>query len=89
MNAIGYVSGKVDSAGDSMNINMQAIRKNLTLIGMLNGPRDRFEEMLEFYDKHQIKPVVDRRFKFEEAKEALTHLWAGNHFGKIVITVGE
>lgn len=86
-NAIGYVSGKVDSAENRMNINVQAIRKNVTLIGMLNGPRDRFEEMLAFYERHQIKPVIDRVFKFEDAKEALQYLWDGNHFGKIVVRV--
>jgi NADPH:quinone reductase-like Zn-dependent oxidoreductase len=87
INAIGYVSGKVDSAEDRMNINVQAIRKNATLIGMLNGPRDRFEEMLAFYERHQIKPVIDRVFKFEEAMEALQYLWSGSHFGKIVVKV--
>lgn len=50
VNAIGYVSGKVDPAEDRMNINVQAIRKNLTLVGMLNGPKDRLEEMLAFYE---------------------------------------
>lgn len=59
-----------------MNINVQAIRKNVTLIGMLNGPRDRFEEMLAFYERHQIKLVIDRVFEFEEAKEALQYLWS-------------
>jgi NADPH:quinone reductase-like Zn-dependent oxidoreductase len=87
VNSIGYVSGKVDPPEDRMNINVQAIRKNLTLVGMLNGPRDRFAEMLAFYEKHQIRPIVDRVFKFEEAKEALRYLWRGSHFGKVVVRV--
>lgn len=86
-NAIGYVSGKVDPVDERMNINVQAIRKNVTLVGMLNGPRDRFEEMLAFYERHEIKPVIDRVFKFEEAKEALEYLWKGEHFGKVVVKV--
>ena len=52
INAIGYVSGKVDPTDNRMNINLQMIRKNATLIGILNGPRDRFEEMLAFYKKY-------------------------------------
>jgi NADPH:quinone reductase-like Zn-dependent oxidoreductase len=84
-NAIGYVSGKVDPPEERLNINVQVIRKNVTLVGMLNGPRDRFEEMLEFYEKFEIKPVVDRVFAFEDAKEALEYLWSGSHFGKVVI----
>lgn len=71
-----------------MNVNLQAIRRNCTIIGMLNGPRDRFEELLAFYTMHEIRPVVDRVFGFEEAKEALAYLWSGSHFGKIVIAIG-
>jgi len=84
-NAIGYVSGKVDPAEERLNINVQAIRKNVTLVGMLNGPRDRLEEMHAFYEKHNIRPVIDRVFTFEEAKEALAYLWSGEHFGKVVV----
>jgi NADPH:quinone reductase-like Zn-dependent oxidoreductase len=84
-NAIGYVSGKVDPPEERLNINVQAIRKNVTLVGMLNGPTDRFEEMLEFFEKFEIKPVVDRVFAFEDAKVALEYLWSGSHFGKVVI----
>ena len=86
-NAIGYVSGKVDSPEGRTNINVQAIRTNVTLVGILNGPRDRFEEMVRFYEEHGIKPVVDRVFGFEEAKEALLYLWSGSHFGKIIVRV--
>jgi NADPH:quinone reductase-like Zn-dependent oxidoreductase len=86
-NAIGYVSGKVDPEGERVNINVQAIRKNVTLVGMLNGPRDRFEEMLSFYEAHGIKPVIDKVFGFEEARDALGYLWGGGHFGKVVVRV--
>lgn len=81
------MSGKVDPAEDRMNINVQAIRKNLTLVGTLNESRDLFEEMLVLYEKYQIKPVIDRVFKFEEVKDALQYLWTGGHFGKIVVRV--
>jgi len=83
------VSGKTDPPDDRMNINLQAIRKNCTIIGMLNGPRDRFEELLTFCDKHQLKPVIDKVFGFEEAREALAYLWAGSHFGKVVVEVNK
>jgi alcohol dehydrogenase len=32
-----------------------------------------------------IKPVIDRVFDFERAKEAFAHLESGSHFGKVVI----
>jgi NADPH:quinone reductase-like Zn-dependent oxidoreductase len=85
--AIGYLSGKQDDAGDRTNVNLLALRKNVTLKGLLNGPKDRFEEMVEFYEKHGIKPVVDKVVGFEEAKDALKYLFAGSHFGKVVVKV--
>ena len=36
---------------------------------------------------HGIKPVVDRVFRFEEAKEAMHYMESGSHFGKIVIRI--
>lgn len=87
INAIGYLSGKEDDPGDRLNANVLALRRNVTLKGILNGPRDRFEEMLQFYDQHKIKPVVDRVFPFDQAKEAFKYLYSGGHFGKVVIRV--
>jgi NADPH:quinone reductase-like Zn-dependent oxidoreductase len=64
-----------------------ALRRNVTLKGILNGPRDRFEEMCDFYAKHEIHPPIDRVFKFDEAKEALKYLFSGSHFGKVVVKI--
>ncbi|KAI1613136.1 alcohol dehydrogenase [Exophiala viscosa] len=87
INCIGYLSGKEDDPGDRVNANVLALRRNVTLKGILNGPRDRFEEMLQFYEHHKIKPVVDRVFSFDEAEEAFQYLYSGGHFGKVVIRV--
>lgn len=84
-NAIGYVSGTVDPVEERMNINVQAIRKNVVLVGLLNGPRDRVEDMLGFYEKHGIRPVIDKIFGFEEAEEALQYSWSGNHLGRLLL----
>jgi NADPH:quinone reductase-like Zn-dependent oxidoreductase len=32
-----------------------------------------------------VKPVIDRIFDFEAAKEAFAYLESGSHFGKVVI----
>ena len=87
INCIGYLSGKEDDPGDRMNTNVLALRRNVTLKGILNGPRERFEEMVKFYEKWQIRPMVDRVFSFEEAKEGLAYLYVGGHFGKVVVKV--
>lgn len=86
---IGYLSGKQDDAGDRTNTNLLCLRRNVTLKGILNGPRDKLEEMLNFYQSKEIRPVVDRVFKFEEGKDALKYLYSGGHFGKVVVKVKE
>ncbi|GKZ20529.1 hypothetical protein AbraIFM66951_005854 [Aspergillus brasiliensis] len=87
INCIGYTSGKTQAAGEQPNVNVLTISRCLTLKGFVNGPTERFEEMVEFTDKHQIHPIVCKTFKFEEAKEAFKYMEAGSHFGKIVIQV--
>ncbi|KAJ4295273.1 hypothetical protein N0V90_007284 [Kalmusia sp. IMI 367209] len=86
---IGYLSGKVDDDTDRTNTNLLCLRKNVTLKGILNGPRDKLEEMLRFYKEKEIRPVVDRMFGFEQSKEAFEYLYSGGHFGKVVIKVKE
>jgi NADPH:quinone reductase-like Zn-dependent oxidoreductase len=86
---IGYLSGKQDEAGDRTNTNLLCLKRNVTLKGILNGPRDELERMLKFYEEKQIRPVVDRVFKFDEANEALQYLFGGGHFGKVVVKVKE
>ncbi|RSL69294.1 hypothetical protein CEP53_002263 [Fusarium sp. AF-6] len=85
--SIGYVSGKQDDPDDRTNINVLALSRTVTLKGIINGPKDRFEEMLQFYEKHEIHPVIDRVFGFKEGKDAFTYLQKGSHFGKVVIKV--
>jgi NADPH:quinone reductase-like Zn-dependent oxidoreductase len=70
-----------------MNVNVLALMRNVTLHGILNGPRDRFEEMLRVYREKEVTPVVDKVFAFEEAKDALKYLYGGKHFGKVVVRV--
>jgi NADPH:quinone reductase-like Zn-dependent oxidoreductase len=86
---IGYLSGKQDEAGDRTNTNLLCLKRNVTLKGIINGPRDELERMLKFYEEKQIRPVVDRVFKFDEANEALQYLFGGGHFGKVVVKVKE
>lgn len=87
IDCIGYLSGKMDAPGDRLNVNLLALRRNVTLKGIINGPRDRFEEMVAFYEKHQIHPVVNKVFAFGEADQAFKFLASGSHFGKVVIKV--
>lgn len=87
ISAIGYLSGKEDAAGDRINANVLALNRNVTFKGILVGPKDRFEEVLRWYEKGQIQPVIDRTFEFEKADGILQYLFSSGHFGKVVIKV--
>lgn len=46
-----------------------------------------FEEMNRAIAQHRLRPVIDRVFKFEQAREALRYLESAQHLGKVVIQV--
>jgi NADPH:quinone reductase-like Zn-dependent oxidoreductase len=58
------------------------------LVGIAVGSRAMFEDLNRFVAEAQIRPVIDRVFSFDQAREACAYLEAAGHFGKIVITVG-
>ncbi|MEZ5343989.1 MAG: NAD(P)-dependent alcohol dehydrogenase [Pyrinomonadaceae bacterium] len=73
-------------AGLSAPINTyQFVTKNVSIYGIETGSREMFIEMNKFIEKHDIKPVIDREFGFEEVRSALEYLGRGAHFGKVVI----
>ena len=61
------------------------VTRKVRLQGISVGSRDGFEEMIRAMSQHQLKPVVDNIFAFEELRAALDHLASGAHFGKICI----
>lgn len=63
------------------------LMKRLNIHGIMVDSRAAFEAMNRFIEQHQIKPVIDRRFTFEQLPDALRCMEAGEHFGKIVVTV--
>jgi NADPH:quinone reductase-like Zn-dependent oxidoreductase len=58
------------------------------LIGISVGSRAMFEDLNRFVAAARIRPVIDRIFGFDQAREALAYLGSSGHFGKIVIDVG-
>ena len=50
------------------------------------GSRQDFEALNRAIEFHQLKPVIDSRYAFEQLPEALRHLKSGRQMGKIVIT---
>jgi NADPH:quinone reductase-like Zn-dependent oxidoreductase len=49
------------------------------------GSRASFEAMNRAIDAARLRPVIDRVFAFEEAREAFQYFMQGMLFGKVVI----
>ncbi len=64
------------------------LMKNIRVQGIFVGSREMFEAMNRAIALHQLRPVVDRVFPFDQAPGAFRHLESGAHFGKVVIRVG-
>ncbi|MFT5416410.1 MAG: NADPH:quinone reductase-like Zn-dependent oxidoreductase [Gammaproteobacteria bacterium] len=63
------------------------LRRSLKLRGIYVGSRRMFENMNAALEAHQLRPVVDGTYAFEDARQAYHDMRAANHFGKLVITV--
>jgi NADPH:quinone reductase-like Zn-dependent oxidoreductase len=61
------------------------LMKSVRVQGIFVGSRAMFEDMARAIALHGLRPVVDRVFPFEEAREALKYMESGSHFGKIAI----
>ena len=55
------------------------------LAGILVGSRAMTEDVARFVEVVGIRPVIDRLFDFERAREAYAHLGSAQHIGKVVI----
>lgn len=62
---------------------MQQVR----LQGILVGHREGFEAMNRAIAQHEMRPVIDRVFEYEEARAAFELMAASGHFGKICVRV--
>ncbi len=63
------------------------LMQNVRIQGILVGSRDGFEAMNRCFAQHEIRPVIDRVFPFEEAREALVYMSGGRHVGKICVEI--
>jgi NADPH:quinone reductase-like Zn-dependent oxidoreductase len=66
---------------------MRVLMKSIHLQGIFVGSRRMFEEMNKAITGSRLKPMIDKTFAFDQAREALEYMKTGSHFGKIVITI--
>jgi NADPH:quinone reductase-like Zn-dependent oxidoreductase len=63
--------------------------RQVRLQGILVGHRESFEALNRAIEVHAIRPVVDRVFPFEQARDALEAMETGGHFGKICVRIAD
>lgn len=74
------------TAGDIESIPSRYIfAKQLQIHGTMMGTRDEFLSMLDFIEKKNIKPIIDKVYNLSEIDEALGRMKEGAQFGKIVL----
>jgi len=91
MNAV-RVGGRISVigllTGPEATVNpMPILGKQIQVQGIFVGSREMFEAMNRAIALHHLRPVIDRVFSFDEAREALRYMESGAHFGKIVVRV--
>src|SRR5580693_8442965 len=65
------------------------VHKSATVFGIYVGSREMFVGMNRALAQSEVRPVIDKVFPFESAREAYEYMGNGYHFGKVVIRVGE
>jgi len=78
---IGNLGGRTAEL-DVVGVFMSYVR----LQGVFVGHRKGFESMCRALAEHELHPVIDHVFPFDEAPDAFAHLAEGDHFGKICIS---
>lgn len=86
-------------AGSKVEVDLMPVqRKRLTLTGSTLRPRDADEkarlamvverEVWPLIEGGALRPIIDKTFPLEQAAEAHAYLEAGDHVGKVVLTIG-
>jgi NADPH:quinone reductase-like Zn-dependent oxidoreductase len=84
----GRVSLIGNLAGGAAELNLiPLLMRQIRVQGVLVGSRENFESMNRAIAAHGLRPPVSRIFSLDETRQALEHLAAGSHFGKIGIRV--
>ncbi len=61
--------------------------KQLDILGSTMGSPDDFSNMIDFVNKHKIKPIVSHTFQLAEVNDALAVIAEGDQFGKVCLEI--
>ena len=61
--------------------------RQISLLGTTMGSPTDWQAMVDFVDRHGVRPVISDRFPLERARDAFALMERGEQFGKIVLTL--
>ena len=74
--------------GNIQNVNPQMVFwKQLSIFGTTMGSSEEFLAMVNFVEKHKMRPIVDSVFELNDGNDALDKMEQGKQFGKIVLSI--
>ncbi|HEX2886174.1 NAD(P)-dependent alcohol dehydrogenase [Vineibacter terrae] len=79
--------GVLDGAAGDVPVAL-IVMSNLRLQGVTVGNRADLDQMIRAIDAAKLKPVVDSVFPLAKWADAMAHMSAGRHFGKVCIGIG-
>ncbi|MFB5664389.1 zinc-binding dehydrogenase [Alteribacillus sp. HJP-4] len=72
------------SAGDVIQMDLRKFfYGQYNMLGSTMGSAEEYKDMLQFMEKHNVKPVIDKMFALENFKEGFQRLERADQFGKI------
>jgi NADPH:quinone reductase-like Zn-dependent oxidoreductase len=78
----------IGNVGGNGDVNpLPLLMKNVRMQGIFVGSREMFEAMNRAIAASELRPVIDRVFPFDQARDAMHYMESGAHFGKICIKV--
>ncbi len=76
------------TAGPKVTVVMPRIfLKHLTVLGTAMGTNEEFGAMLDLYQEHGLRPLINETFPLEETTAAMHHMEEGGGIGKIVLNI--
>ena len=76
------------SAGDTVDFDLRKFfYGQYNLLGSTMASTEELHEMLEFIEKHEIRPVMDKTYSLSDFKEAFDRLENAGMMGKIVFNI--
>ena len=84
----GHISVIGALGGINVQLNlMQLVFKNLHVHGITVGSREDHSELNQFFEEHEIHPIIGKTVGFDDAINEIYGMPSGSHFGKIVIDI--